>query len=76
MMKQDWEQLSTVGNSFPSSVPDRCIDYIFRYKSSAPVEVVSSGVMAEFENGDVTLASDHLPVFADIIAPSFSSQSR
>lgn len=38
----------------------------FHYKMSAPVKKVSAHTMTEFHKGDVTQASDHLPVFVDV----------
>jgi|GEM_PF-58219 len=66
-IQKNWDLLSvTSENSFPSRGAKNCIDYIFHYKKSAPVEVVGSHVMTEFYNGDVTTASDHLPIYVDV----------
>lgn len=42
------------------------IDYIFHLKRSAPVEVLGAGTMTRFYHGDATIASDHLPIYADV----------
>ena len=66
-LKQEWDLLSVTNeNSFPSRDAKNCIDYIFHYKKSAPVKVVGSHVMTQFYNGDVTMASDHLPIYVDV----------
>ena len=51
--------------TFPSDTPAVCIDYILALEGSR-YEVVESAVPLEFESGDVSMASDHLPVFADV----------
>ena len=66
-LQQEWDLLSVTNeNSFPSRDAKNCIDYIFHYKKSAPVKVVGSHVMTQFYNGDVTQASDHLPIYVDV----------
>ncbi len=65
-LKESWNMLSSTENSFPSNVGKSCIDYIFHYKDSAPVKLVGAHTMTRFYNGDVTRASDHLPVYADV----------
>lgn len=66
-LKRDWDLLSvTTENTFPSRDPANCIDYIFHYKGSAAVKAVGSHVMTKFKDGDVTMASDHLPIYADV----------
>jgi len=66
LIKESWDILSSTDNTFNSTSPSNCIDYIFHYKKSASVKVVGSSVMTKFNNGDVTQASDHLPVYVDI----------
>ncbi|MBR1926208.1 MAG: endonuclease/exonuclease/phosphatase family protein [Bacteroidales bacterium] len=66
-LKRDWDLLSvTTENSYPSRGAKNCIDYIFHYKKSASVKVVGTHVMTRFHNGDVTMASDHLPIYVDV----------
>ena len=66
-IKEKWDLLSVTNeNSFPSRGAKNCIDYIFHYKKSASVKVVGSHVMSQFYNGDVTMASDHLPIYVDL----------
>lgn len=65
-LKESWDMLSSTENSFPSRGANSCIDYIFHYKNSAPVKLVGAHTMTKFYKGDVTMASDHLPIYADV----------
>lgn len=56
----------TTDNTCPAKNPKVCIDYIYSLKNKAKVQVKDSKVMKEFQNGDVEVASDHLPVFAEV----------
>ena len=63
---ENWEQLTGTDVSFSTEKPRKCIDYIFRYRSSAPVEVVSTNVCYEFSSARPEDASDHFPVFLEV----------
>lgn len=63
---QDWNMLSSGELSISSAEPSECIDYIFHYKSSAPARKISAHTLTTFRKGDVTRASDHLPIYVDI----------
>jgi len=65
-IRESWEVISVTDNTFGSQDPKNCIDYIFHYKKSAPVKVLGSSVMTRFHKGEVTEASDHLPVYVDV----------
>ncbi len=65
-LKETWDMLSSTENSFSSRVPGSCIDYIFHYKSSASVKLVGAHSLTRFHKGDVTMASDHLPIYVDV----------
>ena len=66
-LETSWEIISANENSAGGNVnPTRCIDYIFHYRKSAAVKVVGGHTPMEFYAGDVTQASDHHPVYADI----------
>lgn len=65
-IRKSWDVISVTDNTFGSKDPQNCIDYIFHYKASAPVKVRGTSVMTRFNKGDVTEASDHLPVYVDI----------
>lgn len=68
MQKQDWTLLSPTGEgTFPADAPDRCIDYIFAYNNGASCRVKGGGVCNFFESADVTVTSDHRPVYVDVI---------
>ena len=63
-----WEVISAGENSAGGVNPaTRCIDWIFHYKKSKSVTVKGSHTMTKFYNGDVTKASDHLPVYVDVL---------
>ena len=64
---KDWNMLSSGELSFSSTEPSECIDYIFHYKRSAHVRKVSAHTLATFRKGDVTKASDHLPIYVDVM---------
>ena len=55
---------------FPSDNPSKCIDYIMQLKGTPKCEVVGSQILRWFKSGDVTKASDHLPVMLDIKLPA------
>lgn len=62
-----FDRLSPVTDkTCPAKNPRVCIDYIYCLKNKAKVQVKDSKVMKEFQNGDVEVASDHLPVFAEV----------
>lgn len=65
-LEKNWERLSSEENSFDSRNPEICIDHIFRYRSSAPVEVLGAGTMTSFKKGDAASASDHFPIYVDV----------
>jgi endonuclease/exonuclease/phosphatase family metal-dependent hydrolase len=58
LMREGWMQLSGEAFTYSTKNPRKCIDYVFAWKSAAPVEVVSSEVLT---SGTETL-SDHFPV--------------
>ncbi len=69
-MKEDWTLLSPpmpASGTYPADAPDRIIDYIFAYRNGAPYSVAGGGICAHFDSADVTLASDHLPVYVDVV---------
>lgn len=67
-LEKDWEIISS--DEFSIEGDDvktpRCIDYIFHYRFSSPVKVVGAHTTTNFYAGDVSLASDHRPIYADI----------
>jgi len=61
-----WTVISVKEPTYPSSAPDRCIDYILILNNIRDYTVVKSYVCTGFASGDVKLASDHVPVFVDV----------
>lgn len=66
-LSRDWTLLSPLEKSYSAKDPHACIDYIFVLHNSAKVSVVGTAVATNFATGDVTIASDHLPVYVDIL---------
>ena len=65
--ENNWNVLTPKKPTFPAKNPTKCIDYIFALKdASQAFEVTASGVCDKFNNGDVKIASDHLPIYVDI----------
>lgn len=65
-LKKNWTMLSVTKNTYPAINSKKCIDFIFILKNNANYEFVASDVPTNFKNGDVTVASDHLPVYVDV----------
>lgn len=63
---QDWNMLSSGKLIISSTGSSECVDYIFHYKSSAPVRKISAHTLTTFRKGDVMRASDHLPIHVDV----------
>ena len=63
-LKEYWELLSPTDPTFPVEAPCKCIDFIFRLKSSARVKIIGGGVV---NNDETASASDHLPVWTDVV---------
>lgn len=66
ILETKWERLSSTESTVLPLDTKKCIDYIFHYRSSAAVTVVGTHSMTRFSSGDVTKASDHLPVYVDV----------
>ena len=65
-LEEHWEVISNQ-NEYTTVNSHRCIDFIFHYKRSAPVKVVGANTLLKFHNGDAEKASDHFPIYADVI---------
>lgn len=66
-LQTSWEVISSKENTAGGTAPaTTCIDYIFHYKKSAPVKVLGSHTIGKTYCGDVSKASDHLPVYVDV----------
>ena len=71
LLQKDWEILTITGfGTFPSDNPSKCIAYIMQLTGTPTCEVVGSQTPRWFKSGDVTKASDHLPVMLDIKLPA------
>lgn len=66
-LSEDWTVLSEPAPTYPSQNPEVCIDYILALKNRARYRLVKTAVCTEFDSADVTQASDHLPVFVDVM---------
>ena len=66
-LKGQWDILSCPGSTFNSSKPSKRIDFILALRNGAGYELVGSAVPVSFKSGDVAIASDHLPLYVDII---------
>ena len=61
LISADWENLSGIHPTFPSTLPKECIDYIFTIRNDNPkLKVIRQEVVPEIT------ASDHRPVFIDV----------
>lgn len=65
-MKKNWTIVSAQSNTFDSSRPKQCIDYIMVLDNNSSYVLRHTAVPTKFDDGDVTQASDHLPVYVDI----------
>lgn len=66
-LSKEWDVLSCANPTISAKNPRKCIDFILALKNGARYKVKGSEVMTEFKNGDVTVASDHLPVYVDVL---------
>ena len=66
-LSRDWTLLSPLEYSYSAKEPHVCIDYIFVLHGGPRVTVSGSGVPTSFTHGDVETASDHLPLFVDVV---------
>ena len=65
-LEKEWDVLSCGKNTFSAVTPYERIDFILALRNGAKYSVVGSDVPVKFGNGDVEVASDHLPVFVDV----------
>ena len=65
-MKKNWTIVSAQNNTYDSSRPKQCIDYIMILENASSYVLRHTAVPTRFDDGDVTQASDHLPVYIDI----------
>ena len=61
--------ISITENTYPAGpgkTAIKCIDFIFALNNKAKYEVLGSDVPMVFKYGDVSKASDHLPIYVDV----------
>lgn len=66
-MSHSWTLLSPLGDSYSAKNPHSCIDYIFLLHNHASVRVSDGAILTHFSSGDVTTASDHLPLYIEVV---------
>lgn len=66
-LSEDWTVLSDPAPTYPSDNPRQCIDYILALNNRARYKVQKTAVLTEAASADVVKASDHLPVYVDVI---------
>ena len=67
-MKLEWTILSPLEYTYPAKDPAKCIDYIMVYRNaSSRVELLGAKVPVVFKSGNARTASDHLPVYVDVM---------
>lgn len=65
-LAKEWDVLSSAEPTIPADNPASCIDFILALRNGVKCTVVATAVPTVFKDGDVTVASDHLPVFVDV----------
>jgi len=65
-LKKEWVVISSDKNTISPKNPRACIDFILVLKNGAKYKVTGTDVPLDFKSGDVTVASDHMPVFVDV----------
>lgn len=65
-LQKSWTVISGSDFSFSADNPHICIDYIMLLNNGAKYSAKSCSVGTSFKSGDVSIASDHLPVIAKI----------
>lgn len=65
-LRKNFYLLTPLADTFPSHAPDECIDYIFALRNGAAWTLKGCKVLDSFESGDVAVASDHLPIMAEV----------
>ncbi|BBL06148.1 MULTISPECIES: endonuclease/exonuclease/phosphatase family protein [Alistipes] len=67
LLERTWRVLTpTDGGTYPSDEPEQCIDYLLQLRNGVRCEVTDARVLSRFGTGDVSRASDHLPVLLEV----------
>lgn len=64
--KENWDWVSANEYSFPCPNPTKCIDFVFVLKNGVKYTKGDSHAVHSTTTTDITKASDHYPVYADI----------
>ena len=68
-MKSYWKIISVQAPTFSSGNPTKCIDYVMQLNNGVKCQTIRSTVPLSFKSGSVTQASDHLPIYVDVVIP-------
>lgn len=60
-----WTVVSPLKNTFPTKLPDRCIDFILTYNDGGEYDVAKTNVIYKLKDVNVSITSDHFPLFID-----------
>lgn len=66
-LKSDWKLISATYPTYDAKNPSICIDYILALNNKAKFSVDKSFVCTRFKSADVSVTSDHLPLFVDVV---------
>ena len=66
-LSRDWTLLTPLADSYSAKDPHECIDYIFALRNGARVAVTGGRIVSSLPDFDLTLASDHLPAYVDVV---------
>lgn len=67
LLQESWTILNDTGsNTFSTSNPIKCIDYIMLLKAGKGCNLIRTFVGTDLDNGAVVSASDHFPVFVQV----------
>ena len=68
-LKKDWKLVSVTDNTCPTGNPDKSIDFVLTLKreSKDTYKPSKSAVVYSLPNVNVSVASDHYPVFCDFL---------
>lgn len=65
-LMKDWTIVSALKNTFPTSgSPTKCIDYVVTYNPAGQYEVPKTDVIYNLPNVNVSVSSDHYPLYID-----------
>ncbi len=65
--RKKFKMISVNMPTAPSDLPSKCIDYVFVMGDGSNIQVKKAAVPDKFSMGDVKKASDHLPIYVDVV---------